>query len=168
VGRAYAGPFTDLRATGTTSSRTLSVRVSHRFTRDWIQTSWLVSRRSGAARYTADVLFPSWGGRAASVTAVLRNGTRTTVSDRLIPLSSIAYLYVRSQHSGYVVVPASRPAGAGVHIMRPSAQSSQPKPGPTLAVQIARNERFNRAALAVRLMPVHNDQEATAAAARLK
>jgi hypothetical protein len=85
-----------------------------------------------------------------------------------VPLSSIAYLWIRSERSGYVVVPASRPAGAGVHVMRPSAQSSDPKPGPTLAVQIARNARFSRAALSVRLMPVHDEQQAATAAARLK
>src|SRR5205814_8804284 len=67
VGRAFAGPFTDLRATGTTSSSTLSVQVSHRFTPAWIETSWLVSRRAGTARYSADVLFPSWGGDAATL-----------------------------------------------------------------------------------------------------
>ena len=169
VGRAYAGPFNDLRATGTTNTRALALRVSHRFTRDWIQTSWTATRRAGAgnARYTADVLFPSWGGREASIVAVLRDGTRVTVGTRLVPLSSIAYLWVRSERSGYVVVPASRPAGAGVHIMRPAAQSSDPRPGPTAAIQIARAARFNRATLSVRLMPVHSEQEAAAAAARL-
>ncbi len=162
VGRAYAGPFTDLRATGTTATRELALRVTHRFTPDWIQTNWTATRRTGSARYTADVLFPSWRGvsGAASVVAVLRDGTRVTVGSRLVPLSSVAYLWVRSERSGYVVVPASRPAGAGVHTLRVSAQSSDPRPGPTLAIQIARAKRFSRAALAVRLMPVHNEQEA--------
>ena len=98
----------------------------------------------------------------------MRDGTRVTVGSRLIPLSSVAYLWVRSERSGYVVVPASRPSGAGVHTLRVSPQSSDPRPGPTLAIQIAREKRFNRAALAVRLMPVHDEQEAAAAAARLK
>jgi hypothetical protein len=168
VGRAFAGPFTDLRATGSVSSRALRLTVSHRFTRDWIQSSWTVGRRSGSARYTADVLFPSWGGKSASVVAVLRSGATVAVGSRLIPLASVAYLWIRSQNSGYVVVPASRPAGAGVHVMRPAPQSSDPKPGPTVAIQIARNATFNRAALSVRLMPVHDGQEAAAAAARLK
>ena len=39
VGRAYAGAFSDLRATGAMSARGLLMRVTHRFTRDWIQTS---------------------------------------------------------------------------------------------------------------------------------
>jgi hypothetical protein len=168
AGRAFAGPFTDLRATGTTSSPTLSVRVSHRFTPDWIQTSWLVSRHAGSARYSADVLFPSWGGHAASLTAVLRDGSHVAIGARAIPLASIAYLYVRSERSGYVVVPVSRPAAAGVHALDVSAQTSDPRPGPTLAVQIARRARFNRAGLTVRLEPAHDEQEAAAAAARLK
>jgi hypothetical protein len=171
IGRAYAGPFSDLRATGTSSTSTLSMRVTHRFTKDWIQTNWTLTRRAGNARYTADVLFPSWKGDGtspASVVAVLSDGTRATVGSRLIPLSRISYLWVRSERSGYVVVPTTRPAGAGVHVIRPSAQSSAPKPGPTAAIQIARAQKFNRAALAVRLTPVHDEQEAAAAAARLK
>jgi hypothetical protein len=170
VGRAYAGPFTDLRATGAVSSRAVTVRVSHRFTRDWIQTSWYASRRAsaGRARFTADVLFPSWGGRAASVVAVLRDGSRVTVGSRRIPLASVSYLWVRSERSGYVVVPVSRPGGAGVHTLRTSPQSSDPRPGPTAAIQLARASRFSHASLTVRLMPVQDEQEAAAAAARLR
>lgn len=168
VGRAFAGPFTDLRATGTLSSSTLSVRVSHQFTPTWIQSSWQLTRRAGNARYTADVLFPSWGGSAASITAVLRDGTRVKVGDRLLPLASIAYLYVRSEHSGYVVVPrGARSAGAGVHLLRPAPQSSDPTPGPTLAVQIQRGARIARTGLTVRLQPVSSELEAAVAAARL-
>ena len=37
---AYAGRFTDLRATGSISSSAGSVRVSHRFDPNWIQTHW--------------------------------------------------------------------------------------------------------------------------------
>ena len=169
VGRAYAGPFSDLRATGTAATRELSLRVTHRFTRDWIQTNWTATRRAGNARYTADVLFPSWrGDGTAGVVAVLRDGSRASVGTRVIALEKIAYLWVRSEHSGYVVVPVSRPKGAGVHILRTSPQSSDPKPGPTLAIQIARAQRFNRIAMSVRLMPVHDEQEAAAAAARLR
>ena len=169
VGRAYAGPFSDLRATGTTETRGLLLRVSHRFTRDWIQTAWTATRRSGNGRYSADVLFPSWRGEgSASVVAVLRDGSRVNVGSRRIPLSSVEYLWVRSEHSGYVVVPHRRPAGAAVHTIRAHAQSSDPKPGPTLAVQIARAKKFSRAALSVRLTPVANEQQAAAAAARLK
>jgi hypothetical protein len=168
VGRAYAGPFTDLRATGAMTARGLLMRVTHRFTRDWIQTSWTATRRSGSGRYTADVLFPSWGGRDARVTAVLRDGTRVAVGTKLVPLSSVHHLWVQSERSGYVVVPAGpRPAGAGVHALKASPQSSDPRPGPTAAIQIARAKRFSRAALSVRIAPVKDEAEATAMAARL-
>jgi hypothetical protein len=166
VGRAYAGPFRDLRATGTMSSRAVTLRVSHRFTRDWIQTSWTASRRAGRARFSADVLFPSWG--AASIVAVLRDGSRVTLDSRHVALSAVAYLWVRSERSGYVVLPMGRPRGATVHTLATSPQSSNPRPGPTAAIQLARHARFSRAALTVRLMPVHSEQEAAAAATRLK
>ncbi len=153
VGRAYAGPFSDLRATGTVTGRTASIRVSHRFTASSIETRWDVSRRASAAKYSVDVLFPSWGRRSARIVAVLRDGSRVTVGDRRIPLAGIDRLEVNSQFSGYTVVPLSRPAGAAVHIMRPAAQSSAPDPGPTLAVQLERGARFTHTALSVRLTP---------------
>ncbi len=168
AGRAFAGPFSDLRATGTMSSSALRLTVSHRFTPDWIQSVWTVARRAGTTCYTADVLFPSWGGRAATVVAVLRDGSRATVGTRAIPLSSIAYLWVRSESSGYVVVPVSCTRGAAVHVLHPSSQSSAPKPGPTLAVRLARNARFSRVSLSVRLMPARDEQQATSAASRLQ
>jgi hypothetical protein len=93
VGRAYAGPFSDLRATGTSTTRELALRVTHRFTKDWIQTNWTVTRRSGRARYTADVLFPSWKGDGtapAGITAVLRDGTSVTVGARRVRVSTVS------------------------------------------------------------------------------
>ena len=169
VGRAYAGPFSDLRATGAMSARGLLMRVTHRFTRDWIQTSWTATRRSGNSRYTADVLFPSWGGRDArrhrgAARRLARDGRHEARSR----WRRCAYLWVQSERSGYVVVPAgTRPAGAGVHALRVAAQSSDPRPGPTAAIQIARAKRFSRAALTVRITPVQDEQEAAATAARL-
>ena len=57
---AYAGAFTDLRATGSISSSAGSVRVSHRFDPKWIQTHWDITRR-GSRALSADILFPSTG-----------------------------------------------------------------------------------------------------------
>ena len=158
-GRAYAGPFTSLRVDGSLSSRTLTAHVAHRFTRDWIQSTWRVTRRAGRARYTVGVLFPSWGGAAASVTAVLRSGARVAVGAGRIPLASIAYLSIRSRYSGYVVVPVSRPAGAVVRTLAVSPQNSDPEPGPTAEIEIAHASRFNRALLAVRLTPVPDEHD---------
>jgi hypothetical protein len=62
-------------------------------------------------------------------------------------------LEVVSRYSGYTVTPLSRPAGAAVHVMRPAPQASAPDPGPTLAVQLERNARFDRTAFTARLTP---------------
>ena len=89
AGRAYAGAFTDLRATGTVSGRTASIRVTHRFTPGSIQTRWDVARRATNAAYSVDVLFPSTGRSQAKVTAVLKDGSRVTVGDTRIPLARV-------------------------------------------------------------------------------
>ena len=147
-----------------------SLRVTHRFTprldpdaldRDPPQPA--------ARRYTADVLFPSWrGARTASVVAVLRDGTQVTVGSTPDPAArrSTTCGCAASTAATSSCPPHAR-AGAGVHALRAAAQSSDPRPGPTAAIQIARAQRFSRAALTVRLTPVHDEQEAAAAAARL-
>ncbi|MDA0185094.1 hypothetical protein OJ997_32620 [Solirubrobacter phytolaccae] len=151
VGFAFAGAFTDLQATGTISGSAGSLRVTHRFAPRWIQTRWDVTR-SGNRALSADILFPSTG-RSASVVAVLKDGSQVRVGDQRIALSRIARFEVTSQHSGYTVTPLSRPAGAAAHLLRPAAQSSAPDAGPTLAVQLARNERFSKVAFTARITP---------------
>ena len=69
--RAYAGPFTDLRVRGSVVAGGLRARVEYRFTAAAIEGRWSVSGSGGRATVT----FPSWG-RAATVTATLRDGSR--------------------------------------------------------------------------------------------
>jgi hypothetical protein len=161
IGRAYAGAFTDLRAHGSLRSRTHALATQHRFTPRFVQTKWIARPLSTRARYTADVLFPSWG-TGAEVVAVLRDGSRTRVASTRIALSRIAYLHVRSERSGYVVVPASRPAGATVHLIQTARQSSAPTPGPSLGVQIARARAFSSVSLTARYAPVPAGADAAA------
>jgi hypothetical protein len=160
VGHAYAGPFTDLRATGTVSTSTLAERTTHRFTPRYIDENWSLTRTRGSAHLTASVLFPSWGSKSARVVAVLKDGTRVSVASRAVSLARVAYLQIVSEHSGYVIVPRSRPAGAVARVLHPSRQSSDPDPGPTLAVELARSSTFRSAGLAVRLAPA--DESAAA------
>ncbi len=63
TGRAYAGPFQDLRAAGIARSHGWVARTTHRFVYDFAQTSWSLRRAGARGRATVDVLFPSWGGR---------------------------------------------------------------------------------------------------------
>jgi hypothetical protein len=166
TGRAFAGPFSDLRAAGIVREGGVAVRTRHRFTRGYVGTRWRVRRASGRSRQTVDVLFPSTGRGRARVTAVLRDGSERPIGLARRPLRQIVYLHVRSADAGYVVVPRSRPPGATVHLLRTRAQSSAPDAGPTLAVQLARESRARHAAFSARVAPVtaeHRD----AVAARL-
>jgi hypothetical protein len=165
TGRAFAGAFSDLRAAGVVREHGVVVRTRHRFTRAFVGTEWHVRRAAGRARQTVDVLFPSTGGRA-TVVAVLRDGSERRVGLVRQPLRRIAYLHVRSEHAGYVIVPRSRPRGATVHLLRTRAQSSAPDPGPTLGVQLARESRGRRAAFSARVAPVTAERR-DAVAARL-
>ena len=164
------GPFSDLRATGTTRPAACSLRVSHRFTRDWIQTTWTATRRSRQRAATP----PTCSSRAGAATAAPASSRccatarawRSARSRSSSPRSPTCGS--RASTRGYVVVPASRPARRRRARHAPARRRARtPSPGPTLAIQIARAQRFNRAALSVRIMPVHNEQEAAAAAARL-
>jgi hypothetical protein len=138
TGRAYAGPFRDLRAAGIARGRGWVGRVSHRFTRAFVDTGWRLRAAPGAGRGRAsvDVLFPT-GSRGATVDAELRDGSVRQVGSVRFPLRDV----VRLRVGGYTVIPRSHPRGATVHVLDPRPQSSAPDPGPTLAVQLVRERR---------------------------
>ena len=128
--RAYAGPFTDLRVRGGATAGGLRATSEYRFTPRAIQARWTARGRGGAARVT----FPSWG-RDAQVVAVLRDGRRTPLGTGTLALAGVRALEVRSERSGYTLVPRARP-GATARLLRVPAQTSQPDPGPTIEVSI--------------------------------
>jgi len=150
-GKVFAGPFRDLRATGTLTAGRFRAVTSHRFTPTSIETRWRLARLRGRARLDAFALLPSWG-RGSRVVAVLRDGSRVSLRSRSVALARVARFEVASRHSGYVVVPLRRPAGAVARVMLPSRQSSAPDPGPTLAVELARGASWRRARFAVRIV----------------
>ena len=163
TGRAYAGPFTDLRAEGVARGRGVFARTRHRFTRDFVETGWTL-RSSGERRLTVDVLFPSWG--RGSAVAVGRDGSERRVGAARIPLAEVAYAIVRSPRGAYVVLPRTRPRGATLHALRPARQDSAPNPGPTLAVQLARASSGRHVSFRARVTPVARPGDAAAVAAR--
>lgn len=171
--RPYGGPFKTIVARGHTASSQVAIETTHRFKPDWIETRWdvrpLTRKR---ARYSVDVLFPSWG-RTARVEAVLAGGRRVTlaapgVPRRKVSLRNVAYFYIAGEETGYVVVPADRRPQAVAHILRPKAQSSAPRPGPTLALQLAGRRKFKRLALGVKIAPAADPGQAAAIAQRLR
>ena len=148
VGRAFSGPFEQLRAVGVTASGGYRVITRHRFRPTLIVTRWQVE--GSGRRGTVDVLFPSTGA-GAKVIALLRDGRRVTVSERRIALSRIARFEIRSALASYSVTPLKRPRRATAHVVRPSAQSSAPDPGPTLGIQLVRAAKVTRTGFAARI-----------------
>ena len=57
-----------------------AVAVRHRFTPEYVESTWTVTR--GRRRLLAEALFPSWGGAAARIVAVLADGTTVELPAR--------------------------------------------------------------------------------------
>jgi hypothetical protein len=168
--RPYAGSFDALVARGRKESRDAVVETTHRFKRDWIETHWRIARRN-RSRHTVDVLFPSWGRRAV-VEAVLHDGARIVLAGpdlprRRVRLKNVRYFYLAGEETGYVVVPVSRRRGHA-HALRPRRQAGAPKPGPTLSLQIAHQDKFKRLDLVVRIAPAQSPEHAERLAGRLR
>jgi hypothetical protein len=144
----YAGRFSTLEVTGTRSAGGVTVRATNNFTEARIVSTWVITLGSSAAALTVDAHFPSYG--AGSIFAVSRGGRRTrlTPSGAGVRLAEVAYFHVVSEQpeTGYVIVPRRFPAGARTAVARPSAQSSAPKPGPTLVLELERAGRSFRTA----------------------
>jgi hypothetical protein len=149
-GKVFAGPFHDLRARGELTAGRFRAITWHRFRPGSIETRWELDRLRGSARLQALALLPSWG-RDARVVAVLHDGSRVSVRSRAVKLERVVRFEVISQRSGYIVEPLRRPPGAVARVMVPSRQSSQPDPGPTLAVELARGAAWHRARFGVRI-----------------
>jgi len=153
VRRAYAAPFSDLRAEGSVRARGLLATTAYRFTPGWIEARWTLR---AATAVDATITFPSWG-RGGHAIATLRDGRTARLSLRCLPLAGIRSIHVVSARSGYTVTPLSEPAGAEVHLIAARPQSSDPDPGPTVQIRIAGTRR---AAFAVRIAvdrPSHAD-----------
>ena len=150
---AYAGPFTDLRAAGVARARSVKATVRHRFTRSFVETSWTVRRRTGRSRLSVDVLFPSRGGDAEL--GVERPGSRrrgvgrerTRVGEASLPRDRERPRRVLRRR------PAQQVGAHGACVpTRP--QRYEPDPGPTLAVELVRDDRLARVRLTARIAPV--------------
>jgi hypothetical protein len=109
-----------------------SARSTYTFRRSSIVGQWQI-RATTRRQRSAEVLFPSWGGNAAAVWALLRDGTAVKLESAR-PRQGIRGFWVQSEHTGYAVVPVDRVKGSVARIIQPERQTSAPKPGPTLSV----------------------------------
>ena len=101
------------------------------------------------------MLFPSWGGRRAAITAVLRDGRRVAVGGRSLALGAVRGFEIRSAHGGYRVSAVRAPRGASARIVHPARQSSNPLPGPSLAIRIG-SGTLRTASLTARIAPARS------------
>ncbi len=147
AGRAYAGPFHALTATGTTAAGSLSARVTHRFTGTSVTTAWRL--RGGRSGVTARVMFPTYG-PGSRVEAVLRTGRLVTIGAAPVALARVHHFLLHSARSGYEVVPVGHPRGAVASSVQVASQSAAPRAGRSLVIRVARG-RIAGARFAARL-----------------
>ena len=107
----------------------MAVETTHRFKRDWIETRWKVMRRK-RQRYSADVLFPSWG-KAATIEAVLFDGTRKALTAPGVPrsrvqLKNVRYFYLAGKETDTSLF---RSIVGARRILKPKRQAGAPDPG---------------------------------------
>jgi len=152
-----AGPFSGLVAAGEAAGGGGAVAVRHRFTTDFIESAWTITR--GRRRLHAEALFPSWGGTEASVAAVLADGSRVDLARAGgVPADGVSYFHLAGPRGGYVLV---LEGGGRATARRVARQPSAPRPGPTLAV--AMPARVLRA----RIAPAATPEQAAEVARRL-
>jgi hypothetical protein len=131
--RAYAAPFTDLRARGAVHASGIRATTDYRFTPRFIDARWTLR---AALDVAPAATFPSWG-PGAHVIATLRDGRTIILGEGTRPLAGIRSLHVVSEHSGYRVLPLANPAGASLRLITPAPQPADPHPGPTLEIALA-------------------------------
>ena len=105
----FAGPFTNLRVRGRVTTAGVTIETTHRFTSDFIETTWKVA---GASGKTIEVLFPSWGGSSARISSL-----------------GAGRFHIASAETGYVVVLTRGASGATTVQRKVASQSSDPHPG---------------------------------------
>ena len=145
-----AGPFRIVEARGTVSRGGVRIRAAHRFRATAIESRWRVAC-TGRCRYRAQAHFPT-GGADAEIHAVLRDGTHV----RLAPGGSrvrLASVEAFELGRGYRVVPLSAPRGARAVAVAVGRQPTNPRPGPSLRVELVRGGAFHERSLAVRIVP---------------
>ena len=127
----------------------------------------MVPHADGRNSHTVRVSFPSWG-HNASITAVLRDGTRLRVGERRIATRHVAWFHVAGADRGYVIIPMSPRLPGLARIRRPRRQRSAPDPGPTLVLELLAHRRLRRLTATFRYAPVKSAADAERVASKLR
>jgi len=154
-----AGQFGPLEAVGSVSGHGAAITTRHRFHASYIESVWTVEmHRRGLF---AELQFPSWGGSAASITAVLHDDTAIRVAPgESIDAETVSFFHLAGPRGGYVLrIPGASGAARAARVAR---QPAAPRPGPTLIFQIPA-----RVPVRARIAPAATLDQAREVAARL-
>jgi hypothetical protein len=102
---------------------------AYRFTPTTIAASWTITGRRGNATLTLPT-----SGRGARVFARLRDGRCVAITRAPRSFAGVRSLHLSSERSGYTVVPRGAARTARLVVTRP--EGSQPRPGPTLQLDL--------------------------------
>jgi hypothetical protein len=166
----YAGRFSVLEANGLSDRAGVRFRSRYRFGTDRIDIGWRVTRsRTDALQLEAT--FPSW--ESATINAILKAGgvQRLTGDPPLVPQVQVAtadYFFIDGSEGGYVVLPLAFPPGTLARVLRPSEQSSNPRPGPSMTLRLAPPSRWQDLSMEVTIALARDLGEAATAVARLR
>ena len=150
-GQVFAGPFRHLRARGVLTAGESPRRhlpPLHRGAHRHLVAPRPPPRARAPPRGRH---LPELGTRRPRLRPPARRDARSHQRNRTVALDSIVRFEIASARSGYAVAPLRRPQGAIAHVILPARQSSQPDPGPTLAIEVARGARWSRARFAARI-----------------
>jgi hypothetical protein len=144
-------------------------RSGYRFSSDRIDISWRISRTRTDA-LSAEALFPSW--EQATINVHKRTGELVALTATTpvppIELATVDYFFIDGSEGGYVVLPRAFSAAPTVAVIQPSEQSSNPRPGPSLSIRLARPSRWNHLSLDVSIALARDAAAAAAVFERLR
>ncbi len=163
--KPYAGRFEVLEAEGFAKQEGIHFHSHHRFLADRIEIAWRATR-SRSDPLSVEAMLPSWGDAVLNV--ILKSGERVKLGnppDRpKIDLSQVNRFYVDGGgvESGYVAIPRADPPGAFAFVLRPSKQSSNPRPGPSIAVRLVQATRWTQISFGLVIAPARSLEDAAA------
>jgi hypothetical protein len=161
----HAGVFDTIETGGLIDRAGVRFRSRYVFATDHMHVSWQITR-SRTDSLTAEATLPSWGD--ATLNAVLQTGAVVKLEGNgSVRLADVRYFFIDGEEGGYVVVPRLFPPTATAHVISPSKQSSNPRPGPSLTMRFATGAQWRDVALKVTMAPARTAEEAASIVARL-
>jgi hypothetical protein len=161
----HAGRFDTIETGGLVDRAGVRFRSRYVFATDHIHVHWQITRSRGDS-LTAEATLPSWGDGVLN--AILRSGQVVKLSGAAsVRLADVRYFFIDGSEGGYVVVPRGFPPAATAHVIKPSAQSSNPRPGPSVSVRFGSGTQWRDVSLRIAMAPARNGDEAAVLAPRL-